>query len=171
GDMRLNGVLTLGNGFARYSLPLVGEKTFTFKPSSHVTWAGDIMNPKLDIVATDNIKTNVTEGSGSRLVNFLVTLMAGGNLNAPKISFDMSTEDDASIKNELQSMSADQRQTTAMNLVLTGHYTGSGTKMGTPGFSTGMLYGYLASTINNWAAQNIRGVDLSFGVDQYDRTQ
>ena len=90
------------------------------------------MNPKLDIVATDNIKTNVTEGSGSRLVNFLVTLMAGGNLNAPKISFDMSTEDDASIKNELQSMSADQRQTTAMNLVLTGHYTGSGTKMGTP---------------------------------------
>lgn len=129
------------------------------------------MNPKLDIVATDNIKTNVTEGSGSRLVNFLVTLMAGGNLNAPKISFDMSTEDDASIKNELQSMSADQRQTTAMNLVLTGHYTGSGTKMGTPGFSTGMLYGYLASTINNWAAQNIRGVDLSFGVDQYDRTQ
>ncbi len=92
------------------------------------------MNPKLDIVATDNIKTNVTEGSGSRLVNFLVTLMAGGNLNAPKISFDMSTEDDASIKNELQSMSADQRQTTAMNLVLTGHYTGSGTKMGTPQF-------------------------------------
>lgn len=171
GDMRLNGVLTLGNGFARYSLPLVGEKTFTFEPSSHVTWTGDIMNPKLDIVATDNIKTNVTEGSGSRLVNFLVTLMAGGNLNAPKISFDMSTEDDASIKNELQSMSADQRQTTAMNLVLTGHYTGSGTKMGTPGFSTGMLYGYLASTINNWAAQNIRGVDLSFGVDQYDRTQ
>ena len=37
GDMRLNGVLTLGNGFARYSLPLVGEKTFTFEPSSHVT--------------------------------------------------------------------------------------------------------------------------------------
>ena len=33
-----------------------------------------------------------------------------------------------------------------------------------------MLYSFLESQLNSWAAKNIRGVDLSFGVNQYDRT-
>ena len=32
-----------------------------------------------------------------------------------------------------------------------------------------MLYSFLESQINSWAAKNIRGVDLTFGIDQYDR--
>lgn len=172
GDMRLNGTLILGNGFARYKIPLIGEKMFTFKPSSQVTWNGDLMNPKLNITATDDMKANVTQGSNSRLVNFLVTLNASGSLGAPKVSFDLSTDDDLSLQNELQSMSADQRQTQAMNLLLTGQYTGQNIKTsGASALSTNMLYGYLTSTLNKWAAQNIRGVDLSFGVDQYDKIQ
>lgn len=172
GDMRLNGTLTLGNGFARYSIPVIGEKMFIFNPSSQVTWSGDLMNPKLNITATDDMKANVTQGSNSRLVNFLVTLKATGSLSSPNVNFDLSTDDDISLQNELQSMSADQRQTQAMNLLLTGQYTGQNIKTNSASaLSTGMLYGYLASTLNKWAAQNIRGVDLSFGVDQYDRIQ
>lgn len=172
GDMRLNGALMLGNGYARYNIQLIGEKMFTFNPSSQITWTGDIMNPKLDITATDDVKANVSIGSSSNLVNFLVTLKATGSLSSPKVNFDLSTNDDLSVQNELQSMSADQRQTQAMNLLITGQYTGLNSKGGVkPSVSTGMLYGYLASTLNKWAAQNIRGVDLSFGVDQYDRTQ
>lgn len=172
GDMRLNGTLTLGNGFARYKIPLIGEKMFTFNPSSQVTWNGDVMNPKLNITATDEMKANVAQGSNSRLVNFLVTLNATGSLSAPNVSFDLSTDDDLSLQNELQSMSADQRQTQAMNLLLTGQYTGQNIKTnGASTLSTNMLYGYLTSTLNKWAAQNIRGVDLSFGVDQYDKLQ
>lgn len=172
GDMRLNGTLTLGNGFARYSIPVIGDKMFTFDPSSQVIWSGDLMNPKLNVTATDEMKANVAQGSDSRLVNFLVTLKASGILNSPTVKFDLSTDDDLSLQNELQSMSADQRQTQAMNLLLTGQYTGQNIKTnGKTALSTGMLYGYLASTLNKWAAQNIRGVDLSFGVDQYDRMQ
>ncbi len=33
-----------------------------------------------------------------------------------------------------------------------------------------MLYSFLESQLNSWAAKNIRGVDLSFGVNQYDKT-
>lgn len=172
GDMRLNGTLTLGNGFARYNIPVIGEKKFTFVPSSSVIWGGNIMDPTLNITATDNVKANVMQGSSSQLVNFLITLKIGGHLDSPDLKFDTSATDDLSIQNELQSMSADQRQTQAMNLLLYGQYSGQDSKSVSGNMlSTGMLYGYLASTLNKWAAQNIRGVDLSFGVDQYDRMQ
>ena len=76
GDMTLNGTLTLGDGFVRYAVPVMGEKMFTFNPTSTVSWNGPVMNPVLNVTATDNIKANVTSGSNSRLVNFLVTLKA-----------------------------------------------------------------------------------------------
>ncbi|MBD5329098.1 MAG: hypothetical protein HDS03_04335 [Bacteroides sp.] len=168
GDMRLNGNLVLGEGYAKYSIPVVGQKNFVFNPSSNVTWSGDIMNPSFNITATDNLKANVTSGSNSRLVNFLVTLHAVGNLNNPQINFDLSTNDDLSIQNELQSMSADQRQTQAMNLLLYGQYISGDTK-GNANLGGNMLYSFLESQLNSWAAKTIRGVDLSFGIDQYDK--
>jgi hypothetical protein len=72
------------------------------------------------------------------------------------------------VQNELQSMSADQRSNQAMNLLLYNQYTGSGTK--TTNMSETALYSFLSSQLNSWAASNIRGVDLSFGIDQYDKT-
>lgn len=171
GDMRLNGTFTLGNGFVRYNFPVLGQKMFTFNPSSKITWGGDIMNPTLSVTATDEMKANLMQGSSSRMVNFLVTLKADGSLSAPKVSFDLSTNDDVSIQNELQSMSADQRMTQAMNLLITGQYAGNNVKGPTniANMGSGMLYGYLEGQLNSWLAKNVRGVDLSFGVDQYDR--
>lgn len=168
GDMSLTGTLTLGNGYARYSLPVIGEKMFDFDPSSTITWTGAIMNPTLNVTATDDVKANVTSGNNSRLVNFLVTLHATNTLENLKVAFDLSTNDDLAIQNELQSMSADQRQTQAMNLLLYNQYSAQGTKANA---ATGnFLYSFLESQLNSWAAKNIRGVDLSFGVNQYDKT-
>ncbi|MDE6409435.1 MAG: translocation/assembly module TamB [Muribaculaceae bacterium] len=170
GDMRLNGNLVLGQGFAKYSIPVVGQKNFVFNPTSSVTWSGDVMNPSFNISATDEMRANVTSGSNSRLVNFLVTLQAVGNLNSPKVSFDLSTNDDLTIQNELQSMSPDQRQTQAMNLLLYGQYISGDTK-GNANLGGNMLYSFLESQLNSWAAKNIRGVDLSFGINQYDKLE
>lgn len=170
GDMTLNGPLYLGSGMARYSIPIVGTKQFSIDPQSHVTFTGDILNPTLAISATDQIKASVVNTSGnSSLVNFLVGLDATGSLSAPQVKFDLSTDDDLSLSNELKSMSADQRSTQAMNLLITGIYQGAGMKTTTAPL-TGNLYGMLASELNSWAAKTIRGVDLSFGVDQYDRS-
>ncbi len=167
GDMTLNGSLRLGDGFARYAVPVIGEKMFVFDPASTITFNGPIDNPILDVKASDEVKANVSDGSNSRLVNFIVTLLATNPLNNLKVAFDLSTNDDLTIQNELQSMSADQRQTQAMNLLLYGQYMGMGTKANAA--SGNMLYSYLESTLNSWAAKNIRGVDLSFGVNQYDK--
>lgn len=170
GDMKLNGQLNLGNGFARYNIPVMGEKMFTFNQDSYVLWNGDIMNPTLNITATDQLKASVAmNGGNSHLVTFLIKLNVANTLSDPKIAFDLSADDDMSVQNEITSMSPDQRSTQAMNLLLYGQYTGPGSKT-MAGPLTGNLYGFLASQVNSWAAKNIRGVDLTFGVDQYDKS-
>ncbi len=168
GDMALNGTVVLGNGYARYSVPVIGEKMFTFDPVSSVRFNGSVTDPVLNIIASDEVKANVKSGDNSRLVNFFVTAKITNSLKNLQAAFDLSTNDDLSIQNELQSMSADQRQTQAMNLLLYGQYMGQNTKANAA--SGNMLYSFLESQLNSWAAKNIRGVDLSFGVNQYDKT-
>lgn len=170
GDMNMTGTLTLGEGMARYALPVIGEKRFDFSPGSTVTWTGNVMNPTLNVTATDEMKANVTQGNNSRLVNFLVTLHATNPVDQIKVAFDLSTNDDLTIQNELQAMSPDQRQTQAMNLLLYGQYVGQGGTKANANLDGNMLYSFLESQLNSWAAKNIRGVDLSFGINQYDKT-
>lgn len=66
-------------------------------------------------------------------------------------------------------MSAEQRATQAMNLLLYNVYTGPGAKASSS-LSANPLYTFLESQINSWAANNIKGVDISFGIDQYNKT-
>ena len=169
GDITLNGQLTTGNGFARYNVPVIGQKEFVFDPASFVLWNGPMMNPTLSIKATDTQKVNVVQNNNSHLVNFLVTADITGTLSAPKVLFDLSTDDDITISNQLQGMTADQRNSTAMNLLITGQYSIGGISTSNDPLM-GNVYGFLTSQLNSWAAKNIRGVDLSFGMDQYDQT-
>lgn len=128
------------------------------------------MNPTLNVTATDQMKANVTTGGNSRLVNFIVTLHATDQLDKMKVSFDLGTNDDLTIQNELQSMSSDQRQTQAMNMLLYGQYVGQGGTKANAKLDGNMLYSFLESQLNSWAAKNIRGVELSFGINQYDKS-
>lgn len=168
GDMSLNGQINLGTGYARYNIPVMGEKKFIFREGSYVAFTGPLMNPSFNIQAYDPVKVNVSTGGTARMVNFIVDLSITNNLNNPKVVFDMSAEDDMALENELSSMSADQRSATAMNMLITGQYTGAGAKNINSSLVTSNLYGLLTSQINNWAANAIHGVDLSFGVNQYE---
>ncbi len=171
GDMTLNGQLFLGNGVANYKLPVMGQKEFTFNPQSYITFNGDMMNPTLGIKATDLIKANVINSSGnSSLVNFIVGLDISRTLSNPKVVFDLSTDDDLALQNELQSMSADQRSTQAMNLLITGMYQGAGLKTNNGNMADNMLYGLIEQQLNSLASKAVRGVDLSFGIDNYDKS-
>lgn len=169
GDMRLNGSLFLGTGFVRYGIPMIGEKTFNFDQGSYVNWSGDFMNPALHIYTTDRVKANVQqEGLNSRLIYFDVGLSVLGTLSSPKVTFDLSTDDDLTVQNELLSMSPDQRSASAMHLLLYNTYTGPGVKADAN--LSNPLYSFLEGQLNSWAAKNIRGVDLSFGIDNYKQT-
>ena len=167
GDMRLNGTLYTGNGYARYKVMLLGTKTFNFNQDSHITWGGDILNPQLSIQAYDNVKANIQMNGNTSLINFLVTLNIGNTLSAPSVMFDLSTDDDMSISNELQSMTAEQRQQQAISLMLTGTYTGQNAKTVNGNLVTSNLYSMLTSQLNTFLANNVKGVDINLGVDQY----
>lgn len=166
---RLVGRYTINDGEVKYTPPLMSEKDFKFKEGSYVNFTGDMMNPGLNISATDRMKANVTpEGGNSRLVYFDVTISVTGSLDNMKVVFDLSCDDDITIQNELSAMSPEQRANQAMNLLLYGVYTGPGTKANA-GLSGNPLYSFLASQLNTLAS-NVKFVDISFGIDQYDST-
>lgn len=169
-DGRLTGRLNIDKGFVRYTPPFMSEKNFSFDEGSYVSFNGDMMNPTLNVHATDVLKANVTQtGQNSRLVNFDVSLAVKGTLSDLDVAFDLSTNDDMTVANELESMSPEQRANQAMNMLLYNVYTGPGTK-GNASLAGNPLFSFLESQINTWAANNIKGIDISFGIDQYDRT-
>lgn len=180
GSGRLTGRYTINSGFVRYtpevntggiSMAVMSEKNFTFREGSYVAFTGDILNPTLSIYASDRLKANVTqEGQNSRLVNFDVEVAVTQTLENMNVAFNLTTDDDITIKNELETMSPDQRANQAMNMLLYNVYTGPGTKANANLSSGNPLYSFLASQLNTWAANNIKGVDISFGIDQYDTT-
>lgn len=169
-DGRLTGRFNIDKGFVRYSPPFMSEKNFKFESGSYVAFNGDMFNPTLNIKAVDRLKANVTqEGQNSRLVNFDVGLSVTNTLQDMDVAFDLSTNDDLTIENELSSMSPQQRANQAMNMLLYNVYSGPGTKANA-NLSGNQLFSFLESQINSWAANNIKGVDISFGIDQYDKT-
>lgn len=170
GDMRLTGRFNINGGFVRYTPPLMSEKMFNFRDGSYVAFNGDVMNPQLNIHAYDEVRANVTqEGQNSRLINFIVGLSVTNTLENMNVAFDLSTNDDITVQNELQAMSAEQRANQAMNMLLYNVYTGPNTKA-SANLSGNPLFSFLTSKLNSWAANNIKGVDISFGIDQYERT-
>ena len=67
----LYGKYTISNGNVRYSIPIVGTKVFSIQSGSFVEWLGSAMNPRLNITATEAVKSNVQpDGQASRLVPF-----------------------------------------------------------------------------------------------------
>ncbi len=167
---RVTGRININGGYVRYTPPLMSEKYFKFEEGSYIAFNGNMLNPILNITAVDEMKANVTQsGQNSRLVNFDVMLSVTNTLQDMNVAFDLSTDDDITVQNELASMSQEQRANQAMNLLLYNVYTGADTKA-SANLSGNPLYSFLTSKLNTWAANNIRGVDISFGIDQYDKT-
>lgn len=167
GDPRLTGRININGGFVRYSPPLMSEKNFSFSEGSYIAFNGSMLNPLLNVKAVEKLRANVTqEGQNSRLVNFDIILSLTNSLQNVDVKFDLSTNDDITVQNELSAMSPEQRANQAMNLLLYNVYSGPGTKANA-NLSGNPLFSFLESQINTWAANNIRGVDISFGIDQY----
>lgn len=167
---RLTGRININEGFVRYTPAFLSEKNFSFQNDSYIVFNGNMFNPVLNIHAVDVMRANVTQnGQNSRLVNFDVILNVTNTLDNMNVSFDLATNDDITVQNELAGMSAEQRANQAMNLLAYNVYAGPGTKA-TANLTGNPLYAFLASTLNTWAANNIRGVDISFGIDQYNKT-
>lgn len=170
GKDNLSGDFTIESGQVRYTPPLMAQKEFDINSGSSIVWAGDMLNPRLNLTGTSRMKTTVT-GSDQKNhpAEFLITADVGGTLKNIDLKFDMTAEGDMSIQNELQSMSDVQRSQAAINLLLYNTYSGTNSAGNVSGVTaTSALFSFLQSQINSWAAKAIKGVDLSFGINQYE---
>ncbi len=170
GKDALTGTYTIESGNFRYSPPLISQKNFDITAGSKVVWTGDMLNPQLDITATERVKTSVsTDGGGSTPVEFLVTASVGGTLGVIDLNFDLSTESDLTVSNELQSMSDVQRSQAAINLLLYNTYSGTNSAGSVNNLTaSAALFSFVQSQLNSWASKTLKGVDLSFGINQYE---
>lgn len=167
GDSRFTGRYALTGGFVRYTPPIIPQKLFNIQDGSYVLWNGDIADPTLHIKAVETQHSMVKEGDkGSRPVNFDITIYITNTLSNLGISFDLATTDDLAIQNELQGLTAEQRSSKAINMLLYNSYTdltsvSSSNMVGNP------LNSFLEYELNTWAQKTLKGVDLSFGIDNY----
>lgn len=173
GKDNLTGSYVIENGNLRYTPPLIAQKNFDISSGSSITWTGDILNPQLNFRGTERVKTSVTDSEeGTRVVDFMIDANVGGTLNAIDLKFDLGCESDMTVKNELQSMSDNQRSQAAINLLLYNTYSGANSAGNINNLTaTTALFSFLQSQLNSWAAKTLPGIDLSFGINQYEGTQ
>ena len=175
GRDNLTGLYTIANGYLRYTPPLMTQKNFSINPGSTISWTGDMLNPQLNLKGTERIKTYLPgEGTEDKsyLVEFIIDANVGGTLNNIDLKFDLSCEAPPEVQyvqNDLQSMSDNQRSRNAINLLLFNTYMGTGNGTDFTGVNaTSALYSFLQTKLNAWAAETLPGIDLSFGINQYE---
>ncbi|MDH6305725.1 hypothetical protein M2459_002519 [Parabacteroides sp. PF5-5] len=168
GDMLLNGRYTLSDGKIKYALPVIPLKEFAIKADSYVQWDGDMMNPLLNLAATERMRASVsTAGENSRMVDFDVGIDLKERLDNMSLMFTIAAPGDMSMQTTLSSKGAEERSKLAVGMMVTGMYMEGGS-----GVNLNMgdaLSSFLQSEINNIAGDALKTVDISFGMDSYDQ--
>lgn len=168
GDMNLTGRYTITNGMMKYSLPVIPLKDFTITSGSYVDWRGDMMNPRLNITATERTRASVSnrgDDGGSRRVDFDVSVIIRNTLESPDLSFDLTAPNDAEVQNELLSLSADERGKHAITMLATGIYLGGGATSGESLSMGTALNSVLQSQINALAGSTMKNANFSMGIE------
>lgn len=163
-EMSLTGRYTINSGEMKYELPIIPLKTFTIGEGSYIEFTGEIMNPTLNISATEEVKATVSsDGGDSRTVTFDCGVKVTQTLSNMGLEFTLDAPEDLTVKNELASMSTEDRGKAAVTMLTTGMYISDGN---TEGFSmNSALNSFLQSEINSITGSALRSIDLSVGLD------
>lgn len=169
GDMVLNGRYTLSEGVLKYDMPVIGNKTLSIQDESYVEWSGEVMDPYLNITATERVRTQVSQGGeSSRLVTFNAGVEIKQRLEDLSLTFTLDAVDDVTTQNQIVAMGKDEESKRAVAMLLTGMYL-SDDQAG--GFNMGSaLNTFLANEVNNITGDLLKDVDFSFGMETYDMT-
>lgn len=163
GVTRLTGRYTIEEGEMNYELPVIPLKTFQLEQGSYAEFTGDMLNPRLSIRATENTRAVVTENDVQRRVNFNVGVEISRTLQDMGLAFTIDAPEDLSVQNELMSMSAEDRNKTAVALLATGMYVTDNLTSGIK--ASNALNAFLQSEIQNIAGKALSTIDVSFGME------
>ena len=162
GDMRLNGRYSLISGELKYQIPIIPLKTFNIREGSYLNWTGNVMNPEMNIKATERIRANVgSEGEASRMVSFDVGIALSDRLENMGLAFTLEAPEDATVQEQLNAMSVEERGKLAVTMLVTGMYMAEGNSTG--GFNmNNALNSFLQSQISNVVGQSM---DINLGME------
>lgn len=163
GVTRLTGRYTIEEGEMNYELPVIPLKTFQLEQGSYAEFTGDMLNPRLSIRATEKTRAVVTENDVQRRVNFNVGVEISRTLQDMGLAFTIDAPEDLSVQNELMSMSAEDRNKTAVALLATGMYVTDNLTSGIK--ASNALNAFLQSEIQNIAGKALSTIDVSFGME------
>ena len=165
GDMLLNGRYSLMSGELKYEIPIIPLKTFNIREGSYLNWTGNMMNPEMNIKATERIRANVgSKGEASRMVGFDVGISLTQRLENLGLAFTLEAPEDASVQEELNAMSEEERGKLAVTMLVTGMYMAEGNSTG--GFNVNnALNSFLQNQISNVVGQTL---DVSLGMESVD---
>lgn len=163
-EMALSGRYTINDGEMKYELPIIPLKTFSIGEGSYIEFTGEMMNPTLNIAATEEVKATVSSSDGdSRTVTFDCGVKVTQTLSNMGLEFTLDAPEDLTVKNELAAMSVEDRGKAAVTMLTTGMYISDGN---TEGFSmNSALNSFLQSEINSITGSALRSIDLSVGLD------
>ncbi len=169
GDMNLTGRYTMTGGNVKYAFPVIGTKDLVIKDGSYVDWSGDMMDPYLNLTATERVRVSVAPaGQSSRLVNFDAGIEIKQRMENLSLQFTLAAPEDISIQDELTALGEEERNKRAIAMLVTGMYLADGSS-GSGGLDMGnALNSFLQSEINNLAGSVLKGVDVSFGMESYN---
>lgn len=162
GEMILTGQYAIDNGVMKYALPIIPLKTFNIAQGSSVTFTGDVMNPTLNITATESTKASVDDGTPRRVV-FNVGIVISQTMSNLGLSFTLDAPSDLAIQNDLNAMTEEQRAKLAVTLLATGVYMSDNNN--STFNANNALNAFLQKEIQNIAGTALRSVDISFGID------
>ena len=171
GNMLLNGRYSLMSGELKYQMPVIPLKTFYIRNGSYIEWTGNIMNPNLNIHASERVRASVAqEDQNTRTVNFDVGVSITNRLENLGFMFTLEAPDDGTVQNELAGMSAEERNKLAVTMLVTGMYLAEGNNTGGGGLSANsMLNSFLESQINKVAGSALKTIDVNFGMEQTEQ--
>lgn len=162
GDMLLNGRYSVMSGELKYEIPIIPLKTFSIRNGSYLNWTGNMMNPEMNIKAVERIRANVgSEGESSRMVSFDVGIALTDRLENLGLAFTLEAPEDASVQEQLNAMSAEERGKLAVTMLVTGMYMAEGNSTG--GYNVNnALNSFLQNQISNVVGQSM---DVSLGME------
>ena len=168
GEMRLNGRYSLISGELKYEIPIIPLKTFEIRNGSYLNWTGNVMNPEMNIKATERIRANVgSNGEPSRMVGFDVGIALTNRLENLGLAFTLEAPEDAAVQDQLNTMSVEERGKLAVTMLVTGMYMAEGNSTG--GFNVNnALNSFLQNQISNVVGQSM---DISLGMESVDNAE
>ena len=163
-DMQLWGRYTINKGTMRYSLMAIPLNDFLIASGSYVEFQGKMTNPRLNINASERVRSTVTENSVPRNVAFDVGLAISRTLDDMGLEFTLQAPEDMTVQNQLTAMTAEERGRVAVTMLVTGMYVTDDAETNGGYNYANTLNAYLQSAINEIAGKALSTVDVNFGI-------